>query len=51
MLTIHVNSWMEEYSYPQSWQKHTMEISYKEDEDLGEKIQILLCVVLYDSEI
>lgn len=29
-----------------------MEISYKEEnEDFGEKIQSLLCVMLYDNEI
>jgi len=47
MLTIHVRSWMEECSYPQIWQKHTKE----KVEDLREKIEILLWVVLYGNEI
>lgn len=47
MLTIHVRSWMEECSYLQIWQKHTKE----KVEDLREKIEILLWVVLYGNEI
>ena len=38
---------MEECSYPQIWQKHTKE----KVEDLREKIEILLWVVLYGNEI
>ena len=46
MLTIHVRSWMEECSYLQLWQTHTKEV-----EDLREKIEILLWVVLHGNEI
>lgn len=46
MLTIHVRSWMEECIYPQLWQTHTKEV-----EDLREKTEILLWVVLYGNEI
>ena len=46
MLTIHVRSWMEECSYPQLWQTHTKEV-----EDLREKTEILLWVVLYGNDI